>query len=70
MRKFLDTFNSHNAGDDLADNFAPAFEAIRKVTGNAPRAPWKGKGKRDARRAAISGKHAFLDYAMSPDADE
>lgn len=70
MSKHLDKFNSHNVGDDLGDTFAPAFEAIRKVTGDAPRAPWKGKSKRHARRAAINGKHAYLESALFPDADE
>lgn len=65
MRAFLDRFNSHNEGDDMADAFAPAFETIRKATGEGPRPAWKGKDKRKARRAAISGKQGYLSAALS-----
>lgn len=71
MSKSFDRFNSHNVGDDLGDTFAPALDAIRKATGaSEARAPWKGKSKRHARRAAINGKHAYLESALFPDADE
>lgn len=70
MRKALDKFNSHNAGDDMGGMFAPAREAIERATGTyEARAPWKGKDKRNARRATINAKHAYLAFAMERDAD-